>query len=395
MRLKSFNLIMKKIERKRFNMSSTRIDFLYLNEEDMIKAGVTDMAGCVDCMEEMFKILGRGDYKMAGQNGNSHGAMVTFPADPPFPNMPKDGPDRRFMAMPAYLGGSVDLAGMKWYCSNADNKEKGLPRSILMVMLNDKDTGAPLCLMSANLLSAYRTGAVPGVGAKYLAPKNSKVLGVIGPGVMSKTSLASFIYACPSLETIKIKGRGKDSIDSFIEFAKQYPQFTTIEVVDSMEQACQDADIVTMGTTSQMGLDYYPFLEEKWLKPGMLLSAPACVRVDDEFLINRARLVLENYGLYECWAEDYAYPAFASVGIIGVRYFDLMHDGKIKREDIIDLGDIITGKVPPRAFENQIVINSVGGMPVEDLAWGKVVWQNALKQGIGTSLKLWDQPAMK
>ncbi|MDR2671191.1 MAG: ornithine cyclodeaminase [Oscillospiraceae bacterium] len=377
-------------------MSDTKIDFLYLNEEDTLKAGVTDMNGCVDCMEEMFKVLGRGDYKMAGQNGNSHGAMVTFPENPPFPTMPKNGPDRRFMAMPAYLGGDFDIAGMKWYGSNAENRKEGLPRSILMVMLNDKDTGAPLCLMSANLLSAYRTGAVPGVGAKYLAPKNSKVLGIIGPGVMSKTCLASLVYACPTLDTIQIKGRGRASIDSFVAFASNYPQFKKVTVVDTMEQACEDADIVVMGTSSTMGSGScdYPFLEEKWLKPGMLLSAPACVRVDDEFLAKRARKVLENYGLYECWAEDYAYPAFASVGIIGVRYFDLMHDGLIKREDIIELSDVIDGKVPAREYDGQIVINSVGGMPVEDLAWGKAVWQNALKLGLGVNLNLWDAPAL-
>lgn len=376
-------------------MTNQKIDFLYLSEQDMISAGVTNMNECVDCMEEMFKILGQGDYKMAGQNGNSHGAMVTFPENPPFPNMPKDGPDRRFMAMPAYLGGKFNIAGMKWYGSNADNREKGLPRSILMVMLNDKETGAPICLMSANLLSAYRTGAVPGVGAKYLAPKNSKVLGVIGPGVMSKTSLASFMYACPTLDTIKINGRSESSIESFIAFTHEnFPQIKNITTVNTMEEACYGADIVTMGTSSPMGIANYPFLEEKWLKPGMLLSAPACVAVDDDFLANRAYKVLENYGLYECWADDYSYPAFESVGIIGVRYFDLMHDGKITRNDIIDLGDIINGVKPAREFEDQIVINSVGGMPVEDLAWGLTIYENAVSKGLGVSLNLWDQPAL-
>ena len=88
------------------------------------------------------------------------------------------------MAMPAYIGGSFDLAGMKWYGSNSNNKTKGLPRSILTVMLNDKDTGAPIALMSANILSAMRTGAIPGVGARYLAPKHAAVCGICGPGVM-------------------------------------------------------------------------------------------------------------------------------------------------------------------------------------------------------------------
>ena len=113
--------------------------------------------------------------------------------------MPKPTADRRFMAMPAYLGGRFRTAGVKWYGSNIENREKGLPRSILMFVLNDADTGAPLAFMSANLLSAYRTGAVPGVGARHLARKNSRVIGILGPGVMAKTSLSAFIAVCPEM----------------------------------------------------------------------------------------------------------------------------------------------------------------------------------------------------
>ena len=138
----------------------TKIDFLYLSEPDMVKAGVKDMSKCVEVMEDLLITLNKGDYVMGGQNHNSHGCMVTFPDNPKFPGMPKNAEDRRFMAMPAYLGGSHQMAGMKWYGSNIENKKKGLPRSILMMMLNDKDTGAPLAPMSANLVSAYRTGGI-------------------------------------------------------------------------------------------------------------------------------------------------------------------------------------------------------------------------------------------
>ncbi len=149
-------------------MDKPSIDFLYLSEPDMIAAGVTDMAACVDAMQETFVLLHQGDYRMAGPNSDSHGAMITFPDDSPFPAMPANTAERRFMAMPAYLGGSFGTAGMKWYGSNIANRAKGLPRSILMFLLSDTDTGAPLALMSANLLSAYRTGAVPGVGARQV-----------------------------------------------------------------------------------------------------------------------------------------------------------------------------------------------------------------------------------
>ena len=67
---------------------STAITFRYLSEPDMITAGVTDMAACVDTMEEMFGLLYHGDYRMAGANNDSHGAMVTFPENSPFPDMP-------------------------------------------------------------------------------------------------------------------------------------------------------------------------------------------------------------------------------------------------------------------------------------------------------------------
>ena len=65
----------------------------------------------------MMITLNRGDYVMGGENHNSHGCMVTFPDNPEFEGMPKNGEDRRFMAMPAYLGGNFKMAGMKWYGS--------------------------------------------------------------------------------------------------------------------------------------------------------------------------------------------------------------------------------------------------------------------------------------
>ena len=63
---------------------SAKIDFLYLSEPDMIKAGVKDMGKCVEVMEDMMVTLKKGDYVMGGENHNSHGCMVTFPDNPEF-----------------------------------------------------------------------------------------------------------------------------------------------------------------------------------------------------------------------------------------------------------------------------------------------------------------------
>lgn len=373
----------------------TRIKFLYLSEPDMIKAGVKNMDQCVEAMEDLLVTLNKGDYVMAGVNHNSHGAQVIFPDDPQFEGMPKNADDRRFMAMPAYLGGKYRMAGMKWYGSNCENKASGLPRSILMMMLNDKDTGAPLALMSANLVSCYRTGAIPGVGAKYLARKDSETVTIIGPGVMGRTCLLAFLSVCPKITTVKVKGRGQRSLHAFEEFVKkECPQIQQVIVCDSMEEAVKDSDIICVTSTAPVKEIDFPYIAEDWVKKGALICLPSAARFDDDFLINRCKKVVDNYKLYEAWAEEFPYPSYEMVQIIGSKFTDYLHEGRIQREDIVDIADIINKKHPGRESDDEIIVYSVGGMPVEDIAWGGTVYRNALKEGIGVELPLWDQPDM-
>lgn len=373
----------------------TRIKFLYLSEPDMIKAGVKNMDQCVEAMEDLLVTLNKGDYVMAGVNHNSHGAQVIFPDDPQFEGMPKNADDRRFMAMPAYLGGKYQMAGMKWYGSNCENKASGLPRSILMMMLNDKDTGAPLALMSANLVSCYRTGAIPGVGAKYLAGKDSETVTIIGPGVMGRTCLLAFLSVCPKITTVKVKGRGLRSLHAFEEFVKkECPQIQQVIVCDSMEEAVKDSDIICVTSTAPVKEIDFPYIAEDWVKKGALICLPSAARFDDDFLINRCKKVVDNYKLYEAWAEEFPYPSYEMVQIIGSKFTDYLHERRIQREDIVDIADIINKKHPGRESDDEIIVYSVGGMPVEDIAWGGTVYRNALKEGIGVELPLWDQPDM-
>ena len=377
-------------------MAYPEVDFLYLSEEDMIEAGVRDMPACIDTMEEMFRLMKMGDYRMGGQNGNSHGCMVTFPKTSPFPEMPTDGPDRRFMAMPAYLGGRFDMAGVKWYGSNAENRKKGLPRSVLMLTLNDKDTGAPLAYMSANILSAYRTGAVPGVGFRHFAPANAKTAAIIGPGVMSRTALAAIMATRPGIKTLKVKGRGQKSLQAFIEEAKRrYPSIETVMAAGSIEDAVRDADIIYAATSSPTGdPSAYPYIKEEWLKKGCMICTTAALRFDEDFIENRARNVADNIHLYEAWEEEYAPNAFNTIPIPAVLAEDLIAQKKMDPSRIDDLGDVLMGRVPVHREKDEIVIYSVGGMPVEDVAWGTEVYRRALKEGIGTKLNLWKTPAL-
>ncbi|UOQ57553.1 tyramine oxidase subunit B [Leucobacter allii] len=370
-----------------------RIDFLYLNEADMIRAGVTDMAACVDTMTDMLGLFAAGDYRMAGTENNSHGAQVFFPAEETFPGMPVDGPDRRFMAMPAYLGGDYQTAGCKWYGSNVANKQRGLPRSILMFTLNDKDTGAPLAYMSANLLSAYRTGAIPGVGARSLAREDARVVGIVGPGPMNRTSLESFLAVRPGIDTVKVAGRSQAGVDAFLAWAgERFPGLRVTQVAD-MEAAVRDSDIVSIAVPSDMGSEHYPRVRDAWVKPGAFICCSAHLAVDEE-LVLRSRHVADARKIYQAWAEELPEPAHEVVGIWGIHLVDRVRDGRMRPEQFEDMGEIINGLTPGRTDDDEIFIYSVGGMPVEDVAWATRVYRNALRDGIGTKLNLWETPAL-
>ncbi|WP_245974976.1 tyramine oxidase subunit B [Corynebacterium alimapuense] len=362
----------------------------------MVEAGVTDIARCVDVMEETLVLLADGDYMMAGLKSNSHGAMITFPEKPEFPGMPADGPDRRFMAMPAYLGGRFNGTGVKWYGSNAENRKSGLPRSIHVFVLNDTVTGAPKAIMSANLLSAYRTGAVPGVGVKHLAKADASSVAIIGPGVMGKTILDAAISQRP-ITTVKIKGRSAGSTESFTEWAKStYPE-VSFEIVDSIEEACKDTDIVIAATTTDAaGPEAFPYFPREILSPGALLLLPAAARFDDELVTDPStRLVVDYDGLYDAWNEEYGTEvAYRLLGIPGNRWWDMIESGDLAKDATSQMGDIAAGRAPGRANDEEIILYSVGGMPVEDVAWATDIYDTAKSKGLGTSLNLWESPVL-
>ena len=378
-------------------MANSRIDFLYLSEKDMIKAGVNNMAGCIESMEDMFKLLHKGDYRMGGENGNEHGIRLSFPKESDVEGMPLHEPDKRCMAMPAYLGGKYRMYGIKTYASNPHNKELDLPRSILMMSLMDAQTGAPLAYMSANILSAMRTGAVSGVGAKFLSKRNPKVVSIIGPGVMSQYTIDAFICAQPTLDTVKVKGRSQNGIDHFVNYCKnKFPQIKEYIICNSYEDACKDSDIIFYGTTNAAKFEDNPYVKEEWIKPGALVISASALLVDTDFLSRpHCKIVADNYLMYEGWGEGNPLPTQKTVStLLGMGFYDAVTEGKIEREDIKELGAIITGDEQGRTSDDEIVIYAVGGMSLEDVSWGYECYQNALKNNIGIKLNLWETPEL-
>ena len=334
-------------------MSYPNIDFLYLNEQDMIAAGVLDAVACVETMRDTLSLFGKKDFLLGGPKADEHGLQMNFPQKSDIEGFPlDDGPDRRFMAMPAYLGGRFHIAGQKYYGSNSHNSALGLPRSILMVTLSDVDTGAPKAIMSANLLSAMRTGAMPAMAATYLANPDSKVLALLGPGVINKCALMCFMEVLPNIRKIKIRGSSSKSktalaMKEFIE--ENYPQITEITICDSLEEACRDADIVSeaMSVTKENMEEF----KLEWFKKGATVFSMGSFlyRRYDDFL--NTTMVVDNYGMYQKYLSNFiARGPVDEFGnkrewvIMGIHFVHLVESGRTPRENVINLCDIVNKK---------------------------------------------------
>lgn len=380
------------------------IDFLYLSEKDMLDAGVLDAGRCIEAMKETMSLFGKKDFLLGGPKGDEHGLQMNFPKASDIEGFPlDDGPDRRFMAMPAYLGGKYHIAGQKYYGSNSHNAAKGLPRSILMVTLSDVETGAPKAIMSANLLSAMRTGAMPAMAATYLANKDAKVLSLIGPGVINKCALMCYMEVLPGIEKIKLRGSCTHSktamaMEAFI--MERYPQVKETEICDSLEAACRDADVVSEAMS--VSAENMEAFDLSWFKKGATVFSMGSFlyRKYDDFL--KTTMVVDNYGMYRKYLSNFkARGPVDELGnkrewcIMGIHFVHLVETGATDRSDVVDLCDIVNGKRPGRVSPDETVMCSIGGMPLEDLSWGYECYERAKQLGIGKKLNLWDEPYMR
>ena len=375
------------------------VDILFLNEKDLLECGVTNMKNCIDVMEKHFSLISKGDYRMGGANGNEHGLKMSFPNTSDIEGFPLNGPDYRFMAMPAYLGGEFQTCGIKTYGSNQANRAKGLPRSVLMLQLLDYESGAPYAYMSANLISSMRTGAVPGLGIRYLSIEKPEVAAIIGPGVMGRTAALAIACEKPSVTTIKVKGRSQKGIDEFIEFCKENcPTFKNFVVCSSIEEAAKDSDIIYFGTTNAAKYEDNPYLADSWIKPGALVISTSALLMDhkDWGDTNKFKLVSDDYKMYVGWGQGREAPTQKSVStLIGMGFYDATVEGIISEKDITEIGDVVNKKRAARDNDKQIIVYAVGGMPTEDVAWGRTCYETAVQKKIGTKLNLWTSAEWK
>ncbi|OLS33867.1 tyramine oxidase subunit B [Bacillus sp. MRMR6] len=375
---------------------NSRIDLLYLSEKDLLEVGVLDMKKCIECMDEMFELVGKGDYLMGGPAENEHGIKIWFPRGQRTEKMPVAGPDRRFMSMISYLGGDFNICGDKWYGSNTKNKEKGIPRSILTITLNDVETGQPISFMSGNLISSTRTGAIPGVAVKYLASSKADTLAVIGAGVINWACVRAILETQKAIKTVKVYDIFSQASQSFCERVEKEWNIVAVQT-NSIEECVRESDIITVATS---GKDM-PVIEDEWMKAGCLLAFTNGGKVSDHFLTQN-KIVLDNWNMHKCTGDDWFKWEYNQSGLkalnedtyygIAGQVYRMYKEKKLEEDAILNLGDIVNGNTVGRVDDKERIVFYAGGMPVEDIAWAYTLYKEARKQNIGQILNLWEKP---
>ena len=277
----------------------------------------------------------------------------------------------RINAMPGYLGGEYNMAGIKWIGSGPMNYKKGLPRASVIVVLNDPDTKLPLCISDGTTVSAKRTGASGGIAIKYLAREDAKVMTIIGAGAQGRTQLEAALVARPGIEKVYINDIMYDRAEAF---AKEMGEKFNVNVVpvEKPEAACRESDIIITVTLANE-----PIVEAGWIKKGCLMLNMA----DYEFTYDCVRLASKI--VVDTW-NNIKHRKISTVA--------LMYDEGLIGDDAIyaHLGEIINGTKKGRESDDEIIYFNAVGMGIEDIAVVTRGYKKALELGRGTKVKYWE-----
>ncbi len=339
-------------------MVEGKTDFIYLSQEDVLRTGI-----------QMRQVLDTVESVLALHDAN----QVVLPS-----KVILDLGERergRINAMPAYLGGEFNVCGIKWIAGFPPNPLKhGIPRAHAVTILNSAETGVPLAIMDGTYISAMRTGAVTGVGARYLANPASEVIGIIGCGVQARTQIMALQAAVPAVKVVRAYDLRKETRDQFLKWVAEKLGLKC-DAADTPRQAVEGADIVVTVTVADA-----PIVKDAWLKKGSLFAHVGSYQEEEEAVVFNADKVV-----VDIWEEvlHRGTPLLAR----------LFRDGKISEARIhANIGSIIRGRKPGRETPDERIFFSPLDLGSEDIGVACLVYRAALQKGLGVPLKLWDTP---
>lgn len=261
--------------------------------------------------------------------------------------------------MPAYLKETNALT-TKIIAIYPKNPERGLPTSIAWIIVNDPETGMIEALIEATRLTAVRTGAVTGVAARYLAPRDSREAAVIGCGAQGLTQAWAVAEAFP-LDCIKLFDISRERAT---RLANELESKIDADIIisESAEDAVKKADIVATATTSKE-----PVIRRKWLGDEVHVSAIGSFYPDhrelDTETIREAKIVVDSREAVLAEAGDLIIP---------------IKEGAITEKHIYaELGDIVTCKKKGRTNRDKLTVFKSVGLAIQDSAIANLILKRA------------------
>jgi alanine dehydrogenase len=257
-----------------------------------------------------------------------------------------------FRTMPAYIP-SLNIAGVKIVNVHPENRERGLPSVMAITIILDVSTGEPSAILNATRLTDIRTGGAGAIAVKYLCPKDTITLGLIGSGRQAMAQLQA-IRTVRQIEEIRVWSRNEENSRAFIA---NNPDLEGRSV--SLEQAC-DCDVLCTTTPTRS-----PLVKDEWIHDGMHINAigadaPGKEELDPRIL-KRARIFIDDY-------EQSVHSGEINVPV-SKKLFD--------PADIAGtIGDVVCG-YKKRNTPEEITIFDSTGLAIQDLAIAEIAMKTS------------------
>jgi alanine dehydrogenase len=258
-----------------------------------------------------------------------------------------------------------------------------------LIFLTSTRNGEPLAIMNDGYLQHMRVGACAGLGTRYLARQNSKVLAMIGSGGMAR-SYAMAIKQVRPIELMRVFSPTRVNRESY---AREMTEVLDIEVVavDSPEKALKDADVVALTTDSLV-----PVIKAEWLEPGMHINnvrnneagPDVLKRVDVIARLGTSTLFADRSVAEVTTGSDGMFAYIAGTAEEKQKIPAAPHHD-IDNPKIGTVPDIMAGRWVGRLNDQQITfLNNQGTQGLQFAAVGGTAYNLAKAKGLGHPLPL-------
>jgi 2,3-diaminopropionate biosynthesis protein SbnB len=350
--VKSFHLM------ENYQMSNLSVR-RQLGDSDLLAIGGHEVVSLLEHKEQQVVEIVKNAYR-AHDHGDS---SLPFSSFLRFPNEPTN----RIIALPAYLGGGTNAAGIKWIASFPANVQRGLDRASAVLVINSMTTGRPKALLEASVISAVRTAASAALAARVLRPGKTRVAGLIGCGVINFEVARFLLTTCPDIERFLLFDLDPGRSRLFQERCAEAFPTIDVRVADDLDTLLESAALISFATTA-----IRPYV------PDLKLCAPGAVvlHISLRDLLPEAILSSDNV------VDDIDHVCRAETSI----HLTEQRTGN-RRFIRCTLGQILTGTTAPRSSPGDVVIFSPFGLGILDLAVGEFVLAEALANGKGEVIR--------